>query len=98
MAKENIKQRGNPRKTGIERYNRIIEAAESLILEANSLRASDAGGGGTTGWRAARVAHYFFDSIVAWMALTSAVRNGGRIAAPAGYPGLESVAGSMSIV
>ena len=64
MAKKITKSTRKPtRKPGIERYNRIIEAAEGLILEANSLQgitleaiAQRAG--------VPRVSlYYFFDSI-----------------------------------
>ena len=64
MAKKATKPTRKPtRKPGIERYNRIIEAAEELILEANSLQgitldaiAQKAG--------VPRVSlYYFFDSI-----------------------------------
>ena len=64
MAKKTTKPTRKPtRKPGIERYNRIIEAAEGLILEANSLQditldavAKRAG--------VPRVSlYYFFDSI-----------------------------------
>ena len=64
MAKKITKSTRKPtRKPGIERYNRIIEAAEGLILEANSLQ-------GITLDAVARRAgvprvslYYFFDSI-----------------------------------
>ncbi|MEL0259773.1 MAG: TetR/AcrR family transcriptional regulator [Halieaceae bacterium] len=64
MAKKTIKAPRKPtRKPGIERYNRIIEAAEGLILEANSLQ-------GITLEAVAQRAgvprvslYYFFDSI-----------------------------------
>ena len=64
MAKKATKPTRKPtRKPGIERYNRIIEAAEELILEANSLQ------GITLGAVAQRAGvprvslYYFFDSI-----------------------------------
>ena len=64
MAKKTTKSTRKPtRKPGIERYNRIIEAAEGLILEANSLQ-------GITLEAVAQRAgvprvslYYFFDSI-----------------------------------
>lgn len=64
MAKKTTKPTRRPtRKPGIERYNRIIEAAEGLILEANSLQ-------GITLEAVAQRAgvprvslYYFFDSI-----------------------------------
>lgn len=64
MAKKITKSTRKPtRKPGIERYNRIIEAAEGLILEANSLQ-------GITLEAVAQRAgvprvslYYFFDSI-----------------------------------
>ena len=64
MAKKKTKSTRKPtRKPGIERYNRIIEAAEGLILEANSLQ-------GITLEAVAQRAgvprvslYYFFDSI-----------------------------------
>ena len=64
MAKKTTKPTRKPtRKPGIERYNRIIEAAEELILEANSLQ-------GITLEAVAQRAgvprvslYYFFDSI-----------------------------------
>jgi AcrR family transcriptional regulator len=64
VAKKTIKAPRKPtRKPGIERYNRIIEAAEGLILEANSLQ-------GITLEAVAQRAgvprvslYYFFDSI-----------------------------------
>ncbi|MEL0333518.1 MAG: TetR/AcrR family transcriptional regulator [Halieaceae bacterium] len=64
MAKKTTKATRKPtRKPGIERYNRIIEAAEGLILEANSLQ-------GITLEAVAQRAgvprvslYYFFDSI-----------------------------------
>ena len=64
MAKKITKSTRKPtRKPGIERYNRIIEAAEGLILEANSLQ-------GITLEAVAKRAgvprvslYYFFDSI-----------------------------------
>ena len=64
MAKKITKSTRKPtRKPGIERYNRIIEAAEGLILEANSLQ-------GITLEAVARRAgvprvslYYFFDSV-----------------------------------
>ena len=64
MAKKTAKSTRKPtRKPGIERYNRIIEAAEGLILEANSLQ-------GITLEAVAQRAgvprvslYYFFDSI-----------------------------------
>ena len=64
MAKKKTKPTRKPtRKPGIERYNRIIEAAEGLILEANSLQ-------GITLEAVAQRAgvprvslYYFFDSI-----------------------------------
>ena len=64
MAKKITKSTRKPtRKPGIERYNRIIEAAERLILEANSLQ-------GITLEAVAQRAgvprvslYYFFDSI-----------------------------------
>ena len=64
MAKKTTKPTRKPtRKPGIERYNRIIEAAEGLILEANSLQ-------GITLEAVAQRAgvprvslYYFFDSI-----------------------------------
>lgn len=64
MAKKITKSTRKPtRKPGIERYNRIIEAAEELILEANSLQ-------GITLEAVAQRAgvprvslYYFFDSI-----------------------------------
>ena len=64
MAKKTTKSTRKPtRKPGIERYNRIIEAAEELILEANSLQ------GITLDAVAQRAGvprvslYYFFDSI-----------------------------------
>lgn len=64
MAKRTTKPTRKPtRKPGIERYNRIIEAAEALILEANSLQ------GITLDAVAQRAGvprvslYYFFDSI-----------------------------------
>lgn len=64
MAKKTTKPTRTPtRKPGIERYNRIIEAAEGLILEANSLQ------GMTLDAVAQRAGvprvslYYFFDSI-----------------------------------
>ena len=64
MAKKITKSTRKPtRKPGIERYNRIIEAAEGLILEANSLQ------GITLDAVAQRAGvprvslYYFFDSI-----------------------------------
>ena len=64
MAKKATKPTRKPtRKPGIERYNRIIEAAEDLILEANSLQ------GITLDAVAQRAGvprvslYYFFDSI-----------------------------------
>ena len=64
MAKKTTKSTRKPtRKPGIERYNRIIEAAEGLILEANSLQ------GITLDAVAQRAGvprvslYYFFDSI-----------------------------------
>jgi AcrR family transcriptional regulator len=64
VAKKATKPTRKPtRKPGIERYNRIIEAAEELILEANSLR------GITLDAVAQRAGvprvslYYFFDSI-----------------------------------
>lgn len=64
MAKKTTKPTRKPtRKPGIERYNRIIEAAEGLILEANSLQ------GITLDAVAQRAGvprvslYYFFDSI-----------------------------------
>ena len=64
MAKKKTKPTRKPtRKPGIERYNRIIEAAEGLILEANSLQ------GITLDAVAQRAGvprvslYYFFDSI-----------------------------------
>ena len=64
MAKKITKSTRKPtRKPGIERYNRIIEAAEGLILEANSLQ------GITLDAVAQRAEvprvslYYFFDSI-----------------------------------
>lgn len=64
MAKKTTKATRKPtRKPGIERYNRIIEAAEGLILEANSLQ------GITLDAVAQRAGvprvslYYFFDSI-----------------------------------
>ena len=64
MAKNTTKPTRTPtRKPGIERYNRIIEAAEELILEANSLQ------GMTLDAVAQRAGvprvslYYFFDSI-----------------------------------
>jgi AcrR family transcriptional regulator len=64
VAKKTIKAPRKPtRKPGIERYNRIIEAAEGLILEANSLQ------GITLDAVAQRAGvprvslYYFFDSI-----------------------------------
>lgn len=64
MAKKKTKSTRKPtRKPGIERYNRIIEAAEGLILEANSLQ------GMTLDAVAQRAGvprvslYYFFDSI-----------------------------------
>ena len=64
MAKKITKSTRKPtRKPGIERYNRIIEAAEDLILEANSLQ------GITLDAVAQRAGiprvslYYFFDSI-----------------------------------
>ena len=64
MAKKTTKPTRRPtRKPGIERYNRIIEAAEGLILEANSLQ------GITLDAVAQRAGvprvslYYFFDSI-----------------------------------
>ena len=64
MAKKATKPTRKPtRKPGIERYNRIIEAAEGLILEANSLQ------GITLDAVAQRAGvprvslYYFFDSI-----------------------------------
>ena len=64
MAKKTTKPTRKPtRKPGIERYNRIIEAAEELILEANSLQ------GITLDAVAQRAGvprvslYYFFDSI-----------------------------------
>ena len=64
MAKKTTKPTRKPtRKPGIERYNRIIEAAEGLILEANSLQ------GITLDAVAKRAGvprvslYYFFDSI-----------------------------------
>ena len=64
MAKKATKPTRKPtRKPGIERYNRIIEAAEELILEANSLQ------GITLDAVAQRAGvprvslYYFFDSI-----------------------------------
>jgi AcrR family transcriptional regulator len=64
VAKKATKPTRKPtRKPGIERYNRIIEAAEELILEANSLQ------GITLGAVAQRAGvprvslYYFFDSI-----------------------------------
>ena len=64
MAKKITKPTRKPtRKPGIERYNRIIEAAEELILEANSLQ------GITLDAVAQRAGvprvslYYFFDSI-----------------------------------
>ena len=64
MAKKKTKSTRKPtRKPGIERYNRIIEAAEGLILEANSLQ------GITLDAVAQRAGvprvslYYFFDSI-----------------------------------
>ena len=64
MAKKTTKSTRKPtRKPGIERYNRIIEAAEALILEANSLQ------GITLDAVAQRAEvprvslYYFFDSI-----------------------------------
>ena len=64
MAKKTAKSTRKPtRKPGIERYNRIIEAAEGLILEANSLQ------GITLDAVAQRAGvprvslYYFFDSI-----------------------------------
>ena len=64
MAKKITKSTRKPtRKPGIERYNRIIEAAEELILEANSLQ------GITLDAVAQRAGvprvslYYFFDSI-----------------------------------
>ena len=64
MAKKKTKSTRKPtRKPGIERYNRIIEAAEGLILEANSLQ------GITLDVVAQRAGvprvslYYFFDSI-----------------------------------
>ena len=64
MAKKTAKPTRKPtRKPGIERYNRIIEAAEGLILEANSLQ------GITLDAVAQRAGvprvslYYFFDSI-----------------------------------
>ena len=64
MAKKATKPTRKPtRKPGIERYNRIIEAAEDLILEANSLQ------GITLDAVAPRAGvprvslYYFFDSI-----------------------------------
>ena len=64
MAKKTTKPTRTPtRKPGIERYNRIIEAAEGLILEANSLQ------GITLDAVAQRAGvprvslYYFFDSI-----------------------------------
>ena len=64
MAKKITKSTRKPtRKPGIERYNRIIEAAEGLILEANSLQ------GMTLDAVAQRAGvprvslYYFFDSI-----------------------------------
>ena len=64
MAKKITKSTRKPtRKPGIERYSRIIEAAEGLILEANSLQ-------GITLEAVARRAgvprvslYYFFDSV-----------------------------------
>ncbi|MEK9996017.1 MAG: TetR/AcrR family transcriptional regulator [Halieaceae bacterium] len=64
MAKKTTKAPRKPtRKPGIERYNRIVEAAEGLILEANSLQ-------GITLEAVAQRAgvprvslYYFFDSI-----------------------------------
>jgi len=64
VAKKTTKPTRRPtRKPGIERYNRIIEAAEGLILEANSLQ-------GITLEAVAQRAgvprvslYYFFDSI-----------------------------------
>ena len=64
MAKKTTKSTRKPtRRPGIERYNRIIEAAEGLILEANSLQ-------GITLEAVAQRAgvprvslYYFFDSI-----------------------------------
>jgi len=64
VAKKKTKSTRKPtRKPGIERYNRIIEAAEGLILEANSLQ-------GITLEAVAQRAgvprvslYYFFDSI-----------------------------------
>jgi len=64
VAKKTAKSTRKPtRKPGIERYNRIIEAAEGLILEANSLQ-------GITLEAVAQRAgvprvslYYFFDSI-----------------------------------
>ena len=64
MAKKKTKSTRKPtRKPGIERYNRIIEATEGLILEANSLQ-------GITLEAVAQRAgvprvslYYFFDSI-----------------------------------
>jgi len=64
VAKKTTKPTRRPtRKPGIERYNRIIEAAEGLILEANSLQ------GITLDAVAQRAGvprvslYYFFDSI-----------------------------------
>jgi AcrR family transcriptional regulator len=64
VAKKTTKATRKPtRKPGIERYNRIIEAAEGLILEANSLQ------GITLDAVAQRAGvprvslYYFFDSI-----------------------------------
>jgi len=64
VAKNTTKPTRTPtRKPGIERYNRIIEAAEELILEANSLQ------GMTLDAVAQRAGvprvslYYFFDSI-----------------------------------
>ena len=64
MAKKATKLTRKPtRKPGIERYNRIIEAAEELILEANSLQ------GITLDAVAQRAGvprvslYYFFDSV-----------------------------------
>ena len=64
MAKKTTKSTRKPtRKPGIERYNRIIDAAEGLILEANSLQ------GITLDAVAQRAEvprvslYYFFDSI-----------------------------------
>ena len=64
MAKKTTKPTRKPtRKPGIERYNRIIEAAEELILDANSLQ------GITLDAVAQRAGvprvslYYFFDSV-----------------------------------